>query len=196
VRRQGGLRKQEERIRLLCVKVLGKSQEQARALTTGYLHFIQLKLSSIDSLGVGRVVAPSAAVDEVWHTHILDTRSYRDFEALVLGCRTFGGVPPGSKRKRDDHDDDASSDEESEDEQLEQSHLHIDHSPLLEEQPEYSERLANTLNLYTSTFGQLPPPELWWEGSQDVKLITLTVDVCRSKADAGMGGGGGGSRGT
>jgi hypothetical protein len=60
-----------ERVIVLCKSELNLEPERASSRANAYLEFMKLKAEHPEA-----ALAPSHAVDQVWHTHILDTRSY------------------------------------------------------------------------------------------------------------------------
>lgn len=72
-----------ERLKKICRNLLKLSPQDAIAYTTEYLRFMHLKAAS-DVDGVPSILAPSPAVDELWHQHLLDTVSYKMLEKLLL----------------------------------------------------------------------------------------------------------------
>ena len=72
------------RILLLAQEILHLNANEAEVLTTEYLRFVQLKKDSDEEDGLSNL-APSSSVDDLWHAHLLDTRSYRMME-IHFGC--------------------------------------------------------------------------------------------------------------
>eukprot|EP00953_Heterococcus_sp_UTEX-ZZ885_P038800 19905-Heterococcus_DN1.PRE.1 len=73
-----------ERVIVLCKSELGLEPDTASSRADAYLQFIKLKAEHPEA-----ALAPSHAVDEVWHTHILDTRSYAELMRLLLPDGSF-----------------------------------------------------------------------------------------------------------
>lgn len=61
-------------------KGLARDPRQAEELITEYLRYM-----TIVSENHGQIFAPSDAVDEVWHTHLLFTADYAEFCEKVVG---------------------------------------------------------------------------------------------------------------
>ncbi|KAG5175150.1 hypothetical protein JKP88DRAFT_265923 [Tribonema minus] len=79
----GTLQRVRERVDKLCREVLHKTPAKSNELTQEYLKFMQLKVEhGLLEPGVG--LAPSPQIDEVWHAHVLDTRSYEAFQQVLL----------------------------------------------------------------------------------------------------------------
>ena len=72
------------RILLLAQEILHLNANEAEVLTTEYLRFMHLKKDFDEEDGLS-ILAPSASVDDLWHAHLLDTRSYRMMESH-FGC--------------------------------------------------------------------------------------------------------------
>jgi hypothetical protein len=68
-----------ERVVVLCRSQLDLEPERASNRADSYLEFMKLKAEHPEA-----ALAPSHAVDQVWHTHILDTRSYAELMKLLL----------------------------------------------------------------------------------------------------------------
>ncbi|KAG5175148.1 hypothetical protein JKP88DRAFT_250353 [Tribonema minus] len=79
----GTLQRVRERVDKLCREVLHKTPAEANELTQEYLKFMQLKVEH-GHLEPGVGLAPSPQIDEVWHAHVLDTRSYEVFQQVLL----------------------------------------------------------------------------------------------------------------
>eukprot|EP00611_Tribonema_gayanum_P031249 TRINITY_DN896_c0_g1_i7.p1 TRINITY_DN896_c0_g1~~TRINITY_DN896_c0_g1_i7.p1 ORF type:complete len:543 (+),score=92.01 TRINITY_DN896_c0_g1_i7:205-1833(+) len=79
----GTLQRVRERVDKLCREVLHKTPAEANELTQEYLKFMQLKVEH-GYLEPGVGLAPSPQIDEVWHAHVLDTRSYQVFQQVLL----------------------------------------------------------------------------------------------------------------
>ncbi|KAK9829841.1 hypothetical protein WJX72_008191 [[Myrmecia] bisecta] len=85
-----------ERVVQLVEHSLSVPATEAALLATEYLKFMTLK-----SEFSGQELSPSPRIDQVWHAHLLDTRSYRTLEAALgsgpldhdplrsLDCRSF-----------------------------------------------------------------------------------------------------------
>ena len=71
-----------ERVIVLCKSQLVLEPENASSRADAYFEFMKLKAEQPEA-----ALAPSYAVDQVWHTHILDTRSYAELMGLLLTCR-------------------------------------------------------------------------------------------------------------
>jgi ubiquitin-like protein Nedd8 len=78
---------QKEKIRLHLVRIgeelLVLSLKEASDLAVEYLRFIHLKVV-IDVDDQPSTLAPSPDIDSLWHQHLLDTRSYKEMERLLL----------------------------------------------------------------------------------------------------------------
>lgn len=72
-------------------KGLARDATQAEELVTEYLRYM-----TIVSENQGQIFAPSDAVDEVWHTHLLFTADYAEFCEKVVG--TFLHHRPATDR--------------------------------------------------------------------------------------------------
>lgn len=72
------------RVELLAREVLHFSVQKAKAVTVEYLRFMQLK-ANYDKANTPSDLAPSRIVDQMCHTHLLDTRSYKALETRLLG---------------------------------------------------------------------------------------------------------------
>lgn len=72
------------RVETLARKLLQLSDEEATARTIEYLRFMKLKAMH-DKPDRSSELAPSHAVDELWHKHLLDSKSYRLLETFLLG---------------------------------------------------------------------------------------------------------------
>jgi hypothetical protein len=55
------------------------SADAAAKRTDEYIKFMQLKAEHPTAQ-----LAPSHAVDQVWHNHILDTRSYQELQTILM----------------------------------------------------------------------------------------------------------------
>eukprot|EP00953_Heterococcus_sp_UTEX-ZZ885_P038798 19904-Heterococcus_DN1.PRE.1 len=67
-----------ERVIVLCKSELGLEPNTASSRADAYLEFMKLKAEHPDA-----ALAPSHAVDQVWHIHIFDTRSYAELMDLL-----------------------------------------------------------------------------------------------------------------
>ena len=72
-----------DRIQLLAQEVMDLTPPEALSLSTEYFRFMALKAAN-DTDGLPSKLAPSAQVDQLWHTHLLDTRSYAVLERHLL----------------------------------------------------------------------------------------------------------------
>ena len=72
-----------DRIQLLAEEILNLTPPEALSLSVEYFRFMALKAAN-DTDGLPSKLAPSALVDQLWHTHLLDTRSYAELERLLL----------------------------------------------------------------------------------------------------------------
>lgn len=63
------------RLKVLACELLRWSPEKAAAVTLEYMRFMDLKVK-YDRPDCASSLAPSYTVDQLWHTHLLDTRSY------------------------------------------------------------------------------------------------------------------------
>ena len=72
------------RILRLAQEILHLDVNEAEDLTTEYLRFVHLKKDFDEEDGLS-ILAPSASVDDLWHAHLLDTRSYKMMESH-FGC--------------------------------------------------------------------------------------------------------------
>ena len=72
-----------DRIQLLAQEVMDLTPPEAISLSTEYFRFMALKAAN-DTDGLPSKLAPSAQVDQLWHTHLLDTRSYAVLERHLL----------------------------------------------------------------------------------------------------------------
>jgi hypothetical protein len=68
-----------ERVIVLCKSELNLEPDRASSRADAYLDFIKLKVDRPEA-----ALAPSHAVDQVWHIHILDTRSYAELMRVLL----------------------------------------------------------------------------------------------------------------
>ena len=77
-----------DRIQLLAQEILNLTPPEALSLSVEYFRFMALKAAN-DTDGLPFKLAPSAQVGQLWHTHLLDTRSYAALERLLLqnDCR-------------------------------------------------------------------------------------------------------------
>lgn len=71
------------RLEQICEKLLHLSPQNASVYSVEYLRFMHLK-AACDVEGVRSILAPSPAIDELWHQHLLDTKSYRMLETVLL----------------------------------------------------------------------------------------------------------------
>ena len=71
------------RLEQICEELLQLSPEKASAYSAEYLRFMHLK-AACDAEGVPSILAPSRAVDSIWHKHLLDTKSYKMLENILL----------------------------------------------------------------------------------------------------------------
>ena len=145
------------RIQLLAREVLFLNPQQAVARTTEYLRFMQLKKDDDDEFGPSGL-APSRLVDELWHAHLQDTRSYRMLESYLYPKSLY----PGGRN--------------------------IEHNPIKTEQPKHDERLAKTKINYSKKFYAAPPNEIWSEvmnpevENEGAHVVVHKVIECRSEA--------------
>jgi len=60
------------------------NHDQAREAIQAYAEFMTLKIvrNDYDAL----ILSPTSVIDEVWHAHVLDTKSYQSFNARYLGA--------------------------------------------------------------------------------------------------------------
>ena len=65
-----------ERLEHICRELLELSSSDATVYSAEYLKFMHLKADH-DVQGERSILAPSPAVDELWHKHLLDTVSYK-----------------------------------------------------------------------------------------------------------------------
>jgi hypothetical protein len=65
-------------IQIICVQ-LRLSVDQASKRADEYMKFMQLKVEHPTAQ-----LAPSHAIDQVWHCHILDTRSYQQLQTVLM----------------------------------------------------------------------------------------------------------------
>jgi ubiquitin-large subunit ribosomal protein L40e len=72
-----------ERLKQICRELLQLSPENSTVYSAEYLRFMHLKAAH-DVDGEPSILAPSPAVDELWHKHLLDTVSYKMLENLLL----------------------------------------------------------------------------------------------------------------
>lgn len=72
-----------ERLEKMCRKFLKLSPQKATIYSAEYLRFMHLK-AAYDVNGERSTLAPSPAVDELWHQHLLDTVSYKMLVELLL----------------------------------------------------------------------------------------------------------------
>jgi hypothetical protein len=68
-----------ERVVVLCKSELDTEPDKVISRADAYLQFMKLKAEHPEA-----ALPPSHAVDEVWHTHVLDTRSYAELMRLLL----------------------------------------------------------------------------------------------------------------
>ena len=71
------------RLEQICQELMNKSPRDATVCSTEYLRFMHLK-AVYDVDGVPSKLAPSSEVDELWHKHLSDTKSYKMLESLLL----------------------------------------------------------------------------------------------------------------
>ena len=64
-------------------KLLHLSPQKATVYSAEYLRFMYLK-AACDVEGIRSILAPSPAIDELWHQHLLDTKSYKMLENVLL----------------------------------------------------------------------------------------------------------------
>lgn len=72
-----------DRIQLLGQNLKQLNPAEALSLSIEYYRFMALKVES-DIDDKPSKLAPSALIDDMWHTHLLDTRSYMMLESLLL----------------------------------------------------------------------------------------------------------------
>ena len=72
-----------ERLEQICRELLQLSPETSTVYSAEYLQFMHLKAAH-DVDGEPSILAPSPAVDKLWHKHLLDTVSYKMLENLLL----------------------------------------------------------------------------------------------------------------
>jgi hypothetical protein len=60
------------------------SHDQAREAIQAYGEFMTLKIARKDYDAL--VLSPTSVIDEVWHAHVLDTKSYQSFNARYMGA--------------------------------------------------------------------------------------------------------------
>ena len=72
-----------QRLQQICSELLELSPENSIAYSAEYLRFMHLKAAH-DIDGKRTILAPSPAVDGLWHKHLLDTVSYKMLENLLL----------------------------------------------------------------------------------------------------------------
>lgn len=77
------MRTVKARVEILAREILHFSLEKSKAVAVEYLRFMQLK-AKYDKPNARSDLAPSGIVDQMWHTHLLDTRSYQALESLLL----------------------------------------------------------------------------------------------------------------
>ena len=123
----------------------GWSEEFAQLAMGEYIRFIFLAYLSSKR---GGVAVPSQTVDEVWHLHLQDTRSY-----WTHLC--------GDVLKKEIHHYPAESSSED------------DH---------YSGQYVETLRLYLSTFGSVPPAEIWGPMPESLKPKVRETSVSSSSS--------------
>ena len=72
-----------DRLTKIGEELLSLSMPSATALTVEYLRFMHLKTAH-DIDGRPSTMSPSPDIDELWHKHLTDTRSYEMMERLLL----------------------------------------------------------------------------------------------------------------
>ena len=72
-----------DRIQILAEKVMHLTPTAAQTSSIEYYRFMALK-AAFDNDGIPSKLAPPDQVDELWHAHLLDTRSYTALESLLL----------------------------------------------------------------------------------------------------------------
>jgi hypothetical protein len=72
-----------DRIQLLGQKIMHLNSAAALSTSIEYYRFMAMK-AEYDIDDEPSKLAPSALIDDLWHTHLLDTRSYMMLESLLL----------------------------------------------------------------------------------------------------------------
>jgi hypothetical protein len=72
-----------DRIQLLGQKIMHLNSAAALSTSIEYYRFMAMKVE-YDMDEEPSKLAPSALIDDLWHTHLLDTRSYMMLESLLL----------------------------------------------------------------------------------------------------------------
>jgi hypothetical protein len=109
-----------------------------------YLKFMKLKVEQ-----PAAQLAPSHAVDQVWHCHILDTRSYQQLQTILMPDGGF-----------------------------------VHHNPVLDDQPHYEARYANTLSLLSLKYGEPLDAASWEIDNHAYKALQIVFNSVENREES------------